>query len=105
MFFSKNYLEDCDSKIQLVVIIKLSKLFILFELEFDNFDYFEMKTSLSITSSLKLVKTKDNGWARARVLSANLEKSSLLLGELAEVENEKYHDKQGLDHILREDAR
>ena len=32
MFFSKNYLEDCDPVI-LVVIIKLSKLFILFELE------------------------------------------------------------------------
>ena len=31
------------------------------------------------------IKTKDNGWARARVLSSNQDKSSLLLGDIGEV--------------------
>ena len=44
--------------------------------------------------SIFAMKTKDNGWTRARVLSTNKERSSLLLGdlgELAEVGNEDLH--------------
>ena len=44
--------------------------------------------------SIFAMKTKDNGWTRARVLSTNKERSILLLGdlgELAEVENEDLH--------------
>ena len=35
--------------------------------------------------SIFAMKTKDNGWTRARVLSTNKERSSLLLGELGEL--------------------